>query len=115
MLLANPGGPGASANEFVRLWRVLLSGDIKDRFDIVSFDPRGVGESTPIVCHESLQELVAVDPDPDTDAEWDAAKVASKEFADACAAKHADLLPHVGTKNVARDMDAIRAALARSS
>jgi pimeloyl-ACP methyl ester carboxylesterase len=111
VLMANPGGPGASANDFVKLWRVLLAGEIRDRFDIVSFDPRGVGESTPIACHDNLQELVAVDPDPDTDAEWQAAKAASKEFADACAAKYADILPHVGTKNVARDMDAIRAAL----
>jgi len=111
VLMANPGGPGASANEFVRLWRILLSNDIRNRFDIVSFDPRGVGESTPIVCHDSLQELVAVDPDPDNDTEWAHARAVAKEFADACAAKYADLLPHVGTKDVARDMDAIRAAL----
>jgi len=111
VLMANPGGPGASANEFMRVWRLLLSNDIRNRFDLVSFDPRGVGESSPIVCHDTLQQLVAVDPDPDTDAEWEAAKAASKTFADACAARYADILPHVGTKNVARDMDTIRAAL----
>lgn len=111
VLMANPGGPGASANEFTAIWRTILSSEIKDRFDIVSFDPRGVGESSPIDCHETLQDLVAADPDPDNDAEWEAAKAESKEFADACARKYADILSHVGTKNVARDMDAIRAAL----
>jgi len=111
VLMANPGGPGGSANDFVRIWRSLLSGDIRDRFDIVSFDPRGVGESSPIVCHDTLQALVAVDPDPDTEAEWQAAKAASQKFADECADEYGDILSHVGTKNVARDMDEIREAL----
>jgi len=110
-LMANPGGPGASANEFVEVWRTVLASDIRNSFDIVAFDPRGVGDSSPIVCHETLQDLVAVDPDPDTDAEWEAAKTASKKFADDCAESYANVLPHVGTKNVARDMDAVRAAL----
>lgn len=111
VLLGNPGGPGASANDFTRIWQLLLPGEVRNRFDIVSFDPRGVGESSPIVCHDNLQELVAVDPDPDTDAEWEAAKAESKQFAEACAARYGDILPHLGTKNVARDMDRIREAL----
>jgi pimeloyl-ACP methyl ester carboxylesterase len=111
VLMANPGGPGASANDFMRVWGSLLSGEIRDRFDLVSFDPRGVGESSPVVCHDNLQELVAVDPDPDTEAEWQAAKAESKTFADNCAEKYAGVLPFLGTNNVARDMDAIRAAL----
>ena len=115
VLMANPGGPGASANDFVRIWRALLASDIRDRFDIVSFDPRGVGESSPIVCHDNLQALVAADPDPDTQAEWDEAKAESKKFADECAQKYGDLLSFLGTKNVARDMDSIRAALGEST
>ncbi|MCC6961412.1 MAG: alpha/beta fold hydrolase [Dehalococcoidia bacterium] len=111
VLLANPGGPGASANEFVRIWRNLLAGQIRDRFDIVSFDPRGVGESSPILCHDNLQELVAADPDPDTDAEWQQANEVARQFAEGCEDKYGDILPHLGTKNVARDMDRIREAL----
>ncbi|MGE0599788.1 MAG: alpha/beta hydrolase [Dehalococcoidia bacterium] len=111
VLIGNPGGPGASANDFTRIWQVLLSSDIRNRFDIVSFDPRGVGESSPIECHDNLQALVAVDPDPDTDAEWQEAKTESREFADNCESRYGDILPYLGTKNVARDMDAIRAAL----
>lgn len=110
-LMANPGGPGASAIDFVRIWATLLSKDIRDRFDIVTFDPRGVGQSTPIVCHDDLQKLVALDPSPDNAAEWDAAKAESKVFADACTKKYGDLLSSVGTKNVARDMESIRVAL----
>ena len=110
-LMANPGGPGASAIDFVRIWATVLSKDVRDRFDIVTFDPRGVGQSSPIVCHDSLQKLVALDPSPDNAAEWDAVKAESKVFADACATKYGDLLSAVGTKNVARDMDTIRVAL----
>lgn len=111
VLLANPGGPGASAIEFTRIWASLLSNDIRNRFDIVAFDPRGVGHSSPILCHDRLQDLIAFDPDPDNDAEWEEAKRVSRLFAEDCAAKYGDVLPHLGTKNVARDMDAIRAAL----
>jgi pimeloyl-ACP methyl ester carboxylesterase len=111
VLLANPGGPGASATEFTRIWANLLSNDIRNRFDIVAFDPRGVGESTPIVCHDRLQDLVAFDPDPDNEAEWDEAKRVTKSFAEDCARGYGDILPHLGTKNVARDMDAVRVAL----
>lgn len=111
VLMANPGGPGASANEFVRIWRGLLAGEIRDKFDIVSFDPRGVGESSPIICHDTLQQLVAADPDPDTPAEWTQAEAVAKRFASDCQEKYGDVLPYLGTKNVARDMDRIRAAL----
>ena len=110
-LMANPGGPGASAIDFVRIWATVLSKDIRDRFDIVTFDPRGVGQSSPIVCHDDLQKLIALDPSPDNAAEWEGVKAESKVFADACAKKYGDLLSALGTKNVARDMDTIRAAL----
>ncbi|GIW18986.1 MAG: proteinase [Tepidiforma sp.] len=111
VLMANPGGPGGSAIDFMKTWQAIAPAAIRDRFDLVAFDPRGVGESTPIVCHQRLQELVAVDPDPETDAEWRDAERVSKAFADDCAAAAGRLLPYVGTKNVARDMDALRQAL----
>ena len=111
VMLANPGGPGASGNDFVRVWGRLLSNDVRNRFDIIGFDPRGIGGSTPVVCHDRLQDLVAADPDPDTDAEWEAAKSVTRLFVEDCAKKHGDILPHLGTRNVARDMDSIREAL----
>ncbi len=111
VLMANPGGPGGPAIQFARAWQAILAPEIRDRFDIVVFDPRGVGESTPIVCHDRLQELVALDPDPDTEAEWQEAERVSRAFAEDCATAAGQLLPHVGTREVARDMDALRAAL----
>jgi pimeloyl-ACP methyl ester carboxylesterase len=110
-LLTNPGGPGGSGVEFTRYWANILDGGIRDHFDIVGFDPRGVGESSPVICHDSLQDYIGADPSPDTQAEWDALAAESKRFADACAQKHGALLPFLGTKNVARDMDRLREAL----
>lgn len=111
VIMANPGGPGGSAIDFARVWQSILAAPIRDRFDIVAFDPRGVGESTPILCHDRLQALVAVDPDPDSEAEWQQAEDVSRAFAEDCERAAGRLLPHVGTRDVARDMDALRAAL----
>lgn len=111
VLMVNPGGPGGSAIDFAAIWQLILDNDIRNRFDIVAFDPRGVGESTPILCHDTLQDLVAIDPDPDDEAEWEAAKRAARIFAEDCARAAGDILPHVGTRNVARDMDLIRQSL----
>lgn len=111
VMMANPGGPGASAIDFVRLWANLLNRDLRDRFDIVTFDPRGVGQSSPILCHETLQEVIAGDPTPDNAAEWAEARDLARAFAEGCERAAGEVLPHVGTNNVARDMDTIRAAL----
>lgn len=110
-LLVNPGGPGASAIDFMRIWARIVSPDIRNRFDIVAFDPRGVGESTPIDCHATLQQFVAVDPSPDNAQEWAEAEEAAKTFVQGCTSKYNDILPYLGTKNVARDMETIRQAL----
>jgi pimeloyl-ACP methyl ester carboxylesterase len=110
-LIVNPGGPGGSAIDFLRLWAQVVSPDIRARFDLVTFDPRGVGESQGIVCHNTLQDLVAVTPDPQNDAQWQTAEDVSKAFVDECAQKYGDFLNYLGTKNVARDMESVRKAL----
>ena len=110
-LLINPGGPGGSGLEFLGGFVQGASAALLSRFDIVAFDPRGVGESTPLDCHSTIQKIAAVDPSPDSDEEWAAADAAAKVFADECGQKHGKLLPHLGTPNVARDMDQLRAAL----
>jgi pimeloyl-ACP methyl ester carboxylesterase len=88
-----------------------LGGSLNQRFDIVAFDPRGVGHSTPLDCHSTIEALVHTDPSPDDDAEWGKTDQAAAAFAAECAQKHAKLLPHLGTPDVARDMDQVRAAL----
>jgi len=110
-LLANPGGPGASGIDFVRAWAGSLDSNVRDRFDIVGFDPRGIGASSPIVCHDNLQAYIAADPTPDSQAEWDNLAEQTRQFSARCAQRYTSVLPHLGTKDVARDLDRIRAAV----
>lgn len=110
-LLVNPGGPGGSAIEFLRSWAGAVNRNLRDRFDLVAFDPRGVGESSPIICHDTLQAWIAVDPTPDNAQEWQQANDAAKKFVDDCVKKYASVLPYLGTNNVARDMETVRKAL----
>jgi pimeloyl-ACP methyl ester carboxylesterase len=115
-LVIDPGGPGVSgvtdmANELSALTPRLL-----DDFDIVMFDPRGVGESDPVTCGEMPGSTPATgsDPVPVTLAQQAADISGLKQFAAACEKASANILPHVGTVDVARDMDRLRAALGNS-
>jgi pimeloyl-ACP methyl ester carboxylesterase len=110
-LLANPGGPGASGIDFVRYWAKSLSPDLRGRFDIVGFDPRGVGQSSPLECHDNLQGLIALNPNPRTEAEWLQVEAAIDDFAALCAERAGEKLGHLGTLNAVRDMDRMRQAL----
>ncbi|WP_019631910.1 alpha/beta hydrolase [Actinomadura atramentaria] len=112
-LFTNPGGPGGSGIEFVRQAGRIFSSDLRRSFDIIGFDPRGVGESSPVRCltGPELDTYFGTDSSPDDRAEVDAFAAQSKKFAAACGAKAARLLPHVGTRDAARDMDLMRAAV----
>ena len=110
-MFINPGGPGGSAIDFLKGWAPSLPSDIKDRFDVIAFDPRGVGESTPLECHDDIQKLAALPPAPRTDAEWQDVFDADKAFADLCAERSHGILPYLGTVNVARDIDRLRESL----
>jgi pimeloyl-ACP methyl ester carboxylesterase len=113
-LVINPGGPGGSGIEFLKsAGESLFSQALRDRFDIVSFDPRGVGDSTAVECLDGpeLDRLNALDPTPDTPAERDALIAGAKEFDQACETNSGDLLPYMSTVDAARDMDQIRQGL----
>lgn len=112
-LLVNPGGPGASGVEYAQLAGSVVTEQVRERYDIVGFDPRGVGQSAPIDCLDDAQldEYLAGDPSPDDDAEISALQDAAEDLAAGCATRSGDLLPHLGTTNVARDLDVLRAAL----
>jgi pimeloyl-ACP methyl ester carboxylesterase len=112
-LVLNPGGPGGSGVEFARSARELLPAEVLDRFDTVSFDPRGVGESAPVDClgDADLDRLVAADPTPDTVAERKALFDLSRNEAQACQRKSGRLLPYIATVDTAKDLDVLRAAL----
>ncbi len=110
-LFVNPGGPGASGIDFGSALANLLPAAVTERFDIVGFDPRGVGDSTPVDCGVDATTLYGVDPTIETPADRTALLDVTKRYVDDCAIRFGDLLPFVGTRDVARDMDAIRAAM----
>ncbi|PZF79941.1 proteinase [Jiangella anatolica] len=112
-LLVNPGGPGASGVEYAQLAGSVVTGQVRERYDIVGFDPRGVAGSTPIDCVDDaeLDDYLAADPTPDDEAEIADMEESIQELAAGCAARSGELVPHVGTADVARDLDVLRAAL----
>jgi pimeloyl-ACP methyl ester carboxylesterase len=112
-LLINPGGPGASGVAFARGAASSFDKGVRAVYDIVGFDPRGVGSSTPVRCISDKQQdaLIAYNGSPNTPAEEQGLLAISKQFADGCEANSAALLPHIGTVDAARDMDIIRAVM----
>jgi len=112
-LVVNPGGPGGSGVDYARAADYIVAPDVRERFDIVGFDPRGVDRSDPIQCvsPSQLDTFLGTDPTPDTPAEEQGFAAQSKLFADACAANAGPLLAHVSTEDAARDMVVLRAAL----
>ncbi|MFO7589926.1 MAG: alpha/beta fold hydrolase, partial [Acidimicrobiia bacterium] len=110
-LVVNPGGPGAPATDFAVDFASSLPDEILDRFDIVGFDPRGVGESEGVDCLDDLDPLYALDW-TSTDAATRAEFVAGVQaIVDACVASDGALLPYLATERTARDMDRVREAL----
>ena len=114
-LFVNPGGPGASAVDFVRTSvGTLLPTEILRRFDIIGFDPRGIGSSQPLQCLNGpeMDAYLALDPAPSTPAEVNTVVAASKQFAAGCVKDAGKaFLAHMDTQDTARDMDYIRQAL----
>jgi pimeloyl-ACP methyl ester carboxylesterase len=113
-LVINPGGPGASGIDDLPNELSVLTPGLLDRFDIVSFDPRGVGRSSPVTCSgpgTSSGGGTQVDPAPTTPADFQALLRDDEAFATQCERYSGSLLPYVGTVDAARDLDRIRAAL----
>jgi pimeloyl-ACP methyl ester carboxylesterase len=112
-LLLNPGGPGSSGLDYARSADRVVSADLRRRFDVVGFDPRGVGESSPIDCltDEQTDTLVAADGSPDSPAEVTRLADLSRQLGQRCAQRSPDLVEHVGTRDAARDLDVLRAVL----
>jgi pimeloyl-ACP methyl ester carboxylesterase len=109
-LLINPGGPGASGIHYARNAQYAFSAGVRAAYDIVGFDPRGVGTSTPVHClaAKDIDALLAYDGSPDTAAEEQGIVDISRHFADGCMQRSAKILGHLGTVDAARDMDVIR-------
>ncbi|MFE4331719.1 alpha/beta hydrolase [Streptomyces sp. NPDC056831] len=111
VLLSNPGGPGGTGLASTLYLRPALK-DVADRYDLIGFDPRFLGESTPLTC-DPAAPVPAPGPVTTRREDFEQSVRSARDTARRCQ-EHGDnarLLPHATTRNVARDMDAIRAAL----
>ncbi|OHV28513.1 hypothetical protein BBK14_17905 [Parafrankia soli] len=108
ILMINLGGPGGPALDAAPDLRGLL-GEAADGFDVVGMDPRFVGRSAPLDCGPLLKRPWPRAGGPDQDS-FDRTADGQAAIAQACAV-HADVLPFASTRNTARDMDIVRAAL----
>lgn len=112
-LVVNPGGPGGSGVQYAAAAQVVLGSVLPRYFDIVGFDPRGVGRSTPLRCASTaeLDHFVASDPDPETAAERRQMDGEVHRLGEGCLRDSGALARHMSTVEVARDMDILRSAL----
>jgi pimeloyl-ACP methyl ester carboxylesterase len=112
-LVVNPGGPGGSGVDAAIGLALTLPKAVLARFDIVGFDPRGVGLSTPITCipDELKEQIVAAEPRPTSDEQLDEAFALAQEVADGCAEEYPDALGTFNTVDTARDMEQLRQAI----
>ena len=115
-LFVNPGGPGASGVAFVRdNLSYAVDKTLQDSFDVIGFDPRGVGESSPITCYSAaeMDDFLYGLPGAarGTQAALSEGLASSRDFAGACKQNSGELLAHVDTVSVARDLDMLRAVV----
>lgn len=112
-LFFGPGGPGDSGLQRVTTGMTRFSTELKGRFDIVSFDPRGVGKSNPVVCSP---ELLARQPSPVLagKAAYESLLRYNEQLRADCRAKTGPVHDHVDSVSMAHDLDAFRAALGES-
>lgn len=112
-LVVNPGGPGGSGIEYAAAAETYFGQELTKLFDIVGFDPRGVGASTPVDClpDEELDVYIASDPDPDTRREARMSDRLLRKFGEGCLERSGDLARHMSTEEAARDIDVLRAVL----
>ena len=113
-LLLNPGGPGGSGVDFARGAAGAFPAEVRARFDLVGFDPRGIHGSTPLLCFDSYDEALASLPPfpyPETTAEEWRQRLADDRLAAACARHGGAIRDHMSSADAARDMDLLRARL----
>jgi len=116
-LFVNPGGPGGSGVDFVRdSLDYFLAADVIAHYDVVGWDPRGVGQSDPVTCYTDPADIadflyyvptVNADADPEG---WVAEQLAvGKRYAEACTQHTGDILQFIDTLSTVRDLELLRA------
>ncbi|MEK6648974.1 MAG: alpha/beta hydrolase [Actinomycetota bacterium] len=111
-LVVNPGGPGASGMEYASNAEYIVSPEILTKYDIVGFDPRGIGQSAPIRCltNKETDASYAADSKPDNQKELQTLITQARTYIAKCEANTKNIT-HYSTADSARDMDLLRAAL----
>jgi len=111
-LFINPGGPGGAGLIYSAYGSSFFLPEIMKRFDLIGFDPRGVGRSNPLKCFKTQEEALEVfdrqSPVPVTKKEIRDTIDATEDYTDACRKNAGPLLKHMSTEDVARDLDLMR-------
>ncbi|WP_369386780.1 alpha/beta hydrolase [Streptomyces sp. CG1] len=109
VILFNPGGPGGEGLDMPVMMKDAMPKKVLEQYDLIGFDPRGVGRSSPVTCGlNGVEQNIEHAYRPATfsrDVTW------ARTVAEKCRAKNGDKLPYITTRNTARDMDVIRAVL----
>lgn len=112
-LFFNPGGPGGPGVAALQQLSTFFPAELRERFDLVSWDPRGVGQSTAVQCFDSPEAEARFRGDtpmvPVGRAQQKALIEVNREVAKRCLKRNAALLKHMSTADSARDLDALRA------
>ena len=105
-LFVNPGGPGEPGSGLA----ATFARQGLERYDILGWDPRGTGRSTPVVCgsNEELDAYVEVDTSPDNEAERQALIAADRAFGQSCLVESGELLQHISTVDTVADLELLR-------
>jgi pimeloyl-ACP methyl ester carboxylesterase len=116
-MFINPGGPGGSGIEMVEATTSYFSRTLRDSYDIVGFDPRGVGESHGVRCYttEQLNEYYEQTYDLSTDAGWEAYVADATAYGEACLENTGPLMEFLDTVSAAKDLDILRGALGQET
>lgn len=112
-MVINPGGPGGSGVDYAAAATSIYGEKIRSAFDVVGFDPRGVGRSAPVDCASDSQfnTLLQSDPDPDNAREEAASNRLFRAFGRGCMSRSGGIARHMSTVEVAKDLDVLRSAL----
>jgi pimeloyl-ACP methyl ester carboxylesterase len=114
-LFVNPGGPGGMGTAQIPGWIHFFPTTVLERFDVVSWDPRGIGESTAVQCFANKAAegaFLGESADFPVGAKQQRAYIATwKRFGSRCAQRNGRLLKHVSTAETARDLELLRRAV----